>query len=284
MNRKFKRIVQGEMGVDGAGVHLYHVLSRHTMEDTDPMLLLDAFDSTDPTKYEAGFPMHPHRGLETISYVYHGTMVHRDSLGNEDAINDGEVQWMTAGSGILHEEKLPPRDRLFGVQIWLNLSKKDKWTSPEYFSINKDEIKEIDFDGGYLRLLAGKYLDNEGFKSKYQPVNYYDIHIEPGKKFEIDIEDDDSITLFALIGEAFVEDEKLPNFNAGILNMDGNKVVIENKSEEEVAILFFSSKRLDEPIAWTPGPIVMNTQEELDTAYQEIKDGNFIKDKIDMNK
>lgn len=284
MNRKLKRVVEGEKGVDGAGVHLMHVLSRHTMEDTDPLLLLDAFDATDPTKYEAGFPMHPHRGLETISYVYNGTMVHKDSLGNEDAINDGEVQWMTAGSGIFHEEKLPPRPRLLGVQIWLNLSKEDKWVNPEYYSINKEEIEEISFDGGYLRLLAGKYLDHEGFKSKNQPVNYYDIHISPKEKFEIEVESDDSITLFSLIGEAYVEGEKIPNFNAGILNMDGNKVIIENKSDEEVAILFFSSKRLDEPIAWTPGPIVMNTQEELDIAYKEVEDGNFIKDEIEMNR
>lgn len=115
MIRKIKHTVKGEPGIDGAGVHLTHVLSRHTMNDTDPLLLLDAFDATDPEKYVAGFPMHPHRGIETISYVVEGTMVHRDSLGNEDAVTDGGIQWMTAGSGILHEEKLPPVKRLFGV-------------------------------------------------------------------------------------------------------------------------------------------------------------------------
>lgn len=283
MKRKINKIYEGKKGVDGGGVHLNHVLSRHSMDDTDPLLLLDSFDSTNPEEYKAGFPMHPHRGLETISYVYHGTMVHRDSLGNEDAISDGEVQWMTAGSGILHEEQLPPVDKLLGVQIWLNLASDAKMVPPEYKAINKDQIQEIDFDGGYLRLLAGDYEEYSGYKSKYQPVDYYDIHLDPGASISLNTEEDDSIVLFALIGEAKVEGEILPNFTAASTT-EGDSITIENNTDEENAILFFSSKRLDEPIAWRPGPIVMNTDEELDIAYEEIRNGNFIKDEIDMNK
>ncbi|MDD7463752.1 MAG: pirin family protein [Anaerococcus sp.] len=281
--RKLKRIVKGEAGVDGAGVHLIHVLSRHTMEDSDPLLLLDAFDSTDYDQYKAGFPMHPHRGIETISYVYQGTMVHKDSLGNEDAVNSGGVQWMTSGSGIFHEEMMPEVPRLFGVQLWLNLPKKYKWVKPEYKAINSDQIEEIDFDGGYLRLLAGSYKDHTGFKSKYCPVSYYDIHIKPGQKFSLDLEENDSLTLFSLIGEVYVAGEKLPNFNAGLTELGGKELLLENKSDQEISVLAFISKRIDEPIAWTPGPIVMNTQEELDQAYKEVEEGNFIKDDIEMN-
>lgn len=281
--RQLIDIVKPEKGVDGAGVHLYHVLSRHTMHDTDPLLLLDAFDADDPKLYEAGFPMHPHRGLETISYVYKGTMVHKDSIGNEDAVNDGEVQWMTAGSGIMHEEMMPPVEKLYGVQLWLNLKKDDKFTEPEYFAISKDEIEEIEFDNGYLRLLAGKYKDHEGFKSKHQPVNYYDIHINPNSSFELDLEEDDSLTLFALIGDFTVGDKTVKKFHAGLVERNGEKILIENKTDKEIAVLAFISKRIDEPIAWTPGPIVMNTQEELDQAYEEVRNGTFIKDDIDMH-
>lgn len=283
MNRTVKRIVEGEPGIDGAGVHLTHVLSRHTMHDSDPLLLLDAFDSTDPQHYTAGFPMHPHRGIETISYVYSGAMVHRDSLGNKDAITDGGVQWMTSGIGILHEEKLPPVKRLFGVQLWLNMKAKDKMADPAYTPIRSEEIKEIPFDGGMLRLLAGRYKSHEGYFSKYQPVDYYDVHIAPGKRFEMKVDENRAITLFTLIGEAEIEGQTVEHFRAAILN-SGDTLAIDNKTEEENAVLVFISDPIKEPIAWRPGPIVMNTEEELDQAFDEIKKGTFIKDAIHMNK
>ncbi|MDZ4910763.1 pirin family protein, partial [Clostridium perfringens] len=125
------------------GVSLVRVLGNTTVETYDPILMLDSFDSTNPEEYTAGFPMHPHRGIETISLVVKGNMVHKDSLGNEDGITDGEVQWMTAGSGILHEEKLPASDKMLGVQLWLNMPRKHKMAPPEYHSIKKEEIKEI---------------------------------------------------------------------------------------------------------------------------------------------
>lgn len=126
MERKINQQVTGYKAEDGAGVKLVRVLDNETVYDYDPILLLNSFDSKNPNDYIAGFPMHPHRGIETISYVYHGKMTHRDSLGNEDTISDGEVQWMTAGSGILHEEKLPASEKMLGVQLWLNLPAKDK--------------------------------------------------------------------------------------------------------------------------------------------------------------
>ena len=283
MIRKMKRVVRGEAGVDGAGVHLTHVLSRHTMHDTDPLLLLDAFDATDPEKYVAGFPMHPHRGIETISYVMEGTMVHRDSLGNEDAVNGGGIQWMTAGSGILHEEKLPPVKRLFGVQLWLNMKKEDKFAPPAYVAVPSESIPEIPFDGGYVRLLAGRYNGEKGHLSEHIPVDYYDVHIAPGAVFETEVSEKVNATLFALVGSPTVEGEALAHFDAAILG-EGEKIRIANDTDEEIAVLLFMAEPIEEPIAWWPGPIVMNTEEELEEAYDEIKAGTFIKDAIHMRR
>lgn len=131
MERKIALSVQGYSTSDGAGVKLTRVLSNQTVKEFDPFLMLDSFDSVNPDDYKAGFPLHPHRGIETISYISQGQMVHQDSLENKDSIKDGEVQWMTAGSGILHEEKLPASKRMLGVQLWLNLPKKDKFAHPK---------------------------------------------------------------------------------------------------------------------------------------------------------
>ena len=164
--------------VDGAGVKLIRVLGKNTVKDFDPFLMLDSFDSVNPDDYIAGFPMHPHRGIETISYIYKGGMVHRDSLGHEDAISDGEVQWMTAGSGILHEETLPAVERMLGVQLWLNLAADDKMVAPAYISVKREAIPEVSFPGGHLRVLAGRYDDAEGHQAQYLPLDYYDLHLE----------------------------------------------------------------------------------------------------------
>ena len=143
MKRTVKSQVRGFRTVDGAGVSLVRVLGHETTQEFDPILMLDSFDSVNPDEYTAGFPIHPHRGIETISYLYRGKMVHKDSLGNEDAIGDGEVQWMNSGSGIMHEEQVPAADRLLGVQLWLNLPAKDKMSQPSYHRISRDDIEEI---------------------------------------------------------------------------------------------------------------------------------------------
>jgi redox-sensitive bicupin YhaK (pirin superfamily) len=173
-------------------VNLVRVLGHSTVENYDPILMLDSFDSTNPDDYTAGFPLHPHRGIETISYVYRGRMTHRDSLGNEDTIGDGEVQWMTAGSGILHEEKLPASDRMLGVQLWLNLPAKDKMVRPAYRSIKNAEIEEIPLENGMIRLLAGQYKDHTGYASQYLPLDYYDIHLNPNTSTAIETDPDRS--------------------------------------------------------------------------------------------
>lgn len=278
MKRKVTDKVIGYRTTDGAGVNLVRVLGNTTFDRYDPILMLDSFDSRNPEEYTAGFPMHPHRGIETISLISSGNMVHRDSLGHEDAITDGEVQWMTAGSGILHEEKLPPSDRLLGVQLWLNMPSKYKMASPEYHSIKKDQIQEINIEGGILRLISGKYKEYKGFEGKYAPLDYYHIHLKANNKFTIEMEMDKSVMLFLLIGDAKVADERISEKTAVKLS-EGTSVDIE-ALEEDIQILFISSNKLEEPISWG-GPIVMNTKEELDLAFKELRNGNFLKEKVD---
>ena len=250
------------------------MLGNQTTDEYDPILMLDSFDSINPEDYIAGFPLHPHRGIETISYVYKGQMTHKDSLGNEDTIKDGEVQWMTAGSGIMHEEKLPASERMLGVQLWLNLPAKDKMVPPAYKSIKNSEIQEITLDNGKLRLLAGEYNGTTGYKSKYLPLDYYDIHLNPNSSIVLDTDSNRSIMLFTLLGDAYISGELVKEKTAVKLSQ-GNSVEIKS-TDTKAQVLFVSSIRLDESIAWG-GPIVMNTKDELNKAFQDLKDGTFLK-------
>lgn len=274
MERKIKNQVTGFRTKDGAGVSLVRVLGNQTTDEYDPILMLDSFDSINPEDYIAGFPLHPHRGIETISYVYKGQMTHKDSLGNEDTIKDGEVQWMTAGSGIMHEEKLPASERMLGVQLWLNLPAKDKMVPPAYKSIKNSEIQEISIDNGKLRLLAGEYNGTTGYKSKYLPLDYYDIHLNPNSSIVLDTDSNRSIMLFTLLGDAYISGELVKEKTAVKLSQ-GNSVEIKS-TDTKAQVLFVSSTRLDESIAWG-GPIVMNTKDELNKAFQDLKDGTFLK-------
>ena len=277
MERKVKQKVTGFKTQDGAGVNLVRVLGLSTVETYDPILMLDSFDSINPSDYTAGFPLHPHRGIETISYVYRGKMTHRDSLGNEDTITDGEVQWMTAGSGILHEEKLPASERLLGVQLWLNLSAKNKMVAPEYRSIKNSEIEEIILDSGKLRLLAGEFSNKRGFMSKYLPLYYYDIHLNANASLIINTERDKAVLLFTLSGEVYVGGELIAEKTA--VRLTTGFFVELKATEKNSQVLFVSSEQLNEPVAWG-GPIVMNTKEELNNAFAELKNGTFLKEGI----
>jgi redox-sensitive bicupin YhaK (pirin superfamily) len=277
VERKIEEQVTGFRTQDGAGVNLVRVLGNRTVKSYDPILMLDSFDSTNPDDYTAGFPMHPHRGIETISYVYRGFMTHKDSLGNEDTIGDGEVQWMTAGSGIMHEEKLPAADRMLGVQLWLNLPAKDKMAPPAYHSIKKAEIVEIELENGKLRLLAGEYKGRKGYLSKYLPLDYYDVHLNPGASIVIDTERDPSVMVFTLLGDAYIGGELVKEKTAVKLTQ-GDHLEIK-AADKNIQVLYISSKALDEPVVWG-GPIVMNTKDELDKAFDDLQKGTFIQDKI----
>jgi redox-sensitive bicupin YhaK (pirin superfamily) len=277
MERKIKQEVRGFRTQDGAGVNLVRVLGHGTIEEYDPILMLDSFDSVNPDEYIAGFPMHPHRGIETISYVYRGYMTHKDSLGNEDTIGEGEVQWMTAGSGILHEEKLPASERLLGVQLWLNLPAKDKMVPPAYHSIKNSDIEEIEFDWGKLRLLAGEFEGRKGYMSKYLPLDYYDLHIKANEALILNTDNDRSIMMFTLLGDAYIGDELVKEKTAVKLSL-GEQVKV-RASDKDAQVLFVSSTLLSEPVAWG-GPIVMNTKEELSKAFDDLKKGTFLQNDI----
>lgn len=278
MERKVKTKVRGFRTRDGAGVSLVRVLGNQTTKEFDPILMLDSFDSTNPDDYTAGFPMHPHRGIETISYISRGKMVHRDSLGNEDGISDGEVQWMNSGSGIMHEEMVPAADRLLGVQLWLNLPSKDKMSKPSYNSIKNDKIPEIEIEGGKLRLLAGTYKEYQGYKGNYLPMNYYDIQLNADAEFTLTMGQKDSVMIFTLLGNIYINGEYIEEKTAVKLT-EGNSLTIKN-GKEKAQVLYINSKALNEPIAWA-GPIVMNTQEEIQKAFSELMSNTFIKEKIE---
>lgn len=278
MDRKITKTVQGYRTRDGAGVSLVRVLGKDTIEEFDPILMLDSFDSTNPEDYIKGFPRHPHRGIETISYLYKGKMIHRDTLGNEDAITSGEVQWMNSGSGIEHEEMIPESDRLLGVQLWLNLPSSEKMSKPSYHRINFEDIKELDIEGGKLRLLAGQYGEHQGYKGEHLPFNYYDIHLDSGAVFENSTANDESIMLFTLVGDIEVAGEVVKEKTAAKLS-DGDSVCIKSLTDG-AQVLYISSKKLDEPVAWA-GPIVMNTPKEIQQAYIDLRNGDFIKEKIE---
>ena len=277
MERKVEQQVRGFRTQDGAGVNLVRVLGKGTVSEYDPILMLDSFDSTNPDDYTAGFPMHPHRGIETISYVYRGYMTHKDSLGNEDTIGDGEVQWMTAGSGILHEEKLPASERLLGVQLWLNLPAKDKMVPPAYRSIKNAEIEEVKLENGKLRLLAGEYEGRKGYMSKYLPLDYYDLHLNADTSVSVKTERSRSVMIFTLLGDAYIGGESVKEKTAVKLT-SGEHVEI-RAADKNAQVLFVSSTILAEPIAWG-GPIVMNTKEELDKAFDDLKNGTFLQKEI----
>lgn len=274
MERKVVKKVQGFRTTDGAGVSLVRVLGHDTIYDFDPFLMLDSFDSTNPKDYEAGFPTHPHRGIETVSFLAKGKMTHKDHLGTEQIISDGEAQWLTAGSGVFHSEQ-PAGDRLLGLQLWLNMPAKDKMAAPPaYHGILRDEIKEFTFEGGYLRLLAGEYMGNKGWQGKYLPLDYYDIHLESNSKITIDVKKDNTVMIFTLLGDVSVGGEKIDEKSAALLS-EGNKVTIK-AGQSGAQVLLMSAPPTKEPIAWY-GPIVMNSQEEIRTAVHELNNGTFIK-------
>lgn len=276
MKRKILNRTQGFRTKDGAGVSLVRVLSRNTTKEYDPILMLDSFDSVDPDDYIKGFPMHPHRGIETITYLREGTMTHKDSMGNEDTITDNEVQWMTAGSGIMHEEMPQPSKRMLGVQLWLNLLSKDKMVTPHYQSLRGDDLKIIEENSAKVKVISGEYKGINGYTPKYLPLDFYEIEIKKNEEITIDTKDDRQVILFTLIGDIEVEGDVVSEKTA-VTTTDGDKLTIRAK-DEDVIVLFLQSIPTNEPIAWA-GPIVMNTNDELRQASLDLRNGTFIKEK-----
>lgn len=276
--RKIKRQVRGHQAVDGAGVHLVRVLGLDTVEDFDPFLMLDSFDSTNPADYTAGFPMHPHRGIETVTYLIQGEIDHEDSLGNAGKIRDGQSQWMTAGSGILHQEMPRPSARILGVQLWLNLPQDEKMTEPKYFDIAGDMIGEkVTEEGAVVRVLAGEYEGVRGAKPHHIQATYYDIALPESGAITLPAKPDETVFVFLIEGDALIENNVIPEKTA-VLFGEGEALTVAAPPGQKSRFLFLSAKPLGQPVAWG-GPVVMNTRAELLQAFKDLEEGNFIRHK-----
>ena len=278
--RNVERIIKGQLTSDGAGVRLRRIFGFNQEGLFDPFLLLDFFGSDKPEEYMAGFPSHPHRGMETVTYMLEGKVEHSDSMGNKGIIGKGDIQWMTAGSGIIHQE-MPQSDakRMFGFQLWLNLPASKKMMSPRYQDIKAKDIPELVLDNKIkLRIIAGEFNGTKGpVEDLIADPIYFDISIPAGNEFVIDVHK--GYTVFALVfeGEAYFDESKNEKikFSECALFDDGNKVKV-TADKENVRFLLISGKPIKEPIAWG-GPIVMNTEEELALAFKEFRDGTFVK-------
>lgn len=273
--RKVLQKVTGRSAVDGAGVRLVRVLGYETVYDFDPFLMLDSFDSYNPDDYIKGFPMHPHRGIETITYLVEGEIDHEDSLGNKGRIQSGQSQWMTAGSGILHQEMPQATPRVLGLQFWLNLPQREKMTEPKYFDITEDMIGIAADEGAVIRVIAGNYKDTYGVKSPHIDTTLYDISLNSGCTVNIPAKEGETAFVFLLEGSGIVAGEKASTKTAVLLS-DGDSVTVSSTNQEALRLIFAMAKPLGEPISWG-GPIVMNTEKELQKAFQELREGNFIK-------
>lgn len=274
-NRGIKKITKGRPAIDGAGVHLVRVFGNRDVEDYDPFLLLDAFDSNNPDDYTKGFPWHPHRGIETITYLIEGQIEHGDSLGNEGHILNGECQWMTAGSGIIHQEMPQAAPRMLGAQIWLNLPQKEKMTSPQYGDIKQEDVPVVKEEHSTVRIIAGSYQNvSGGFEAHFVPATYLDVTIDRDSTWSLDVPTGDTLFFYVVSGSVTFDTTKIPKKTA-VLSTPGDRLELQTE-EQDVRLLLLYAPPLHEPIAWG-GPIVMNTKQELNQAFSDLKDGTFIK-------
>jgi redox-sensitive bicupin YhaK (pirin superfamily) len=273
-------ILKSKPAIEGAGVQLKRAFGYHEVPLLDPFLLLDDFGSSDPRDYILGFPWHPHRGIETVTYVLTGSVKHEDSLGNKGIISSGDVQWMTAGSGIIHQE-MPQQfeGRMRGFQLWVNLPATHKMMDPRYRDVRKEQIPEIHYDDGVIvKIVSGRVADKAGpVKDLMVNVVYLDVSISSGKKMHYDITSDHKAFIYVIDGNghfAVQSDRRIEQENLAVFPR--TDAIDLDAGPEGVRFLLVTGKPLSEPVAWY-GPIVMNTQQELDRAFKEYRDGTFIK-------
>lgn len=271
MNRKIEKTFKGMDTQDGAGVRLTRVLDKSTAVTMNPFVMLDSFDSKNFDDYRAGFPTHPHRGIETVSYIHKGGITHEDSLGNKHRITDRQVQWMNAGSGIMHSETFQEEEHLLGLQIWINLPSDKKMSHPSYLE-RKGKVTEEDFG------IRSIYSSKEDSGSENVPVIFEVLEIKAGETAEVKMDENDRSYLFTLVGGISVEGEEIGEKTAALLS-DGDSVKISALDEDTVTVVLAAPK-LTEQIAWG-GPIVMNTKEELMEAFKELQNDTFIKEETE---
>jgi quercetin 2,3-dioxygenase len=298
--RKIKKVSRSRPTIEGAGVHLKRAFGFHQVPDFDPFLLLDDFRSDDPAKYLPGFPWHPHRGIETITYVIEGDVEHGDSMGNKGDITAGDVQWMTAGSGIIHQE-MPKGDasgRMGGFQLWANLPASQKMMEPRYRDVKREQIPEVSLEGGIkVRVICGKVNGTRGpVRDIVIDPEYLDVAVPAHTGFTHSIKRGHTAFAYVIEGKGYFDEERdsfthevigenyfdfdrecMCATETLVLYEDGDQVSV-TTGDMPVRFLLISGRPIKEPIAWY-GPIVMNTQEELKVAFEEHRKGTFVKHK-----
>ena len=295
--RAVKRVVESKPALEGAGVKLHRAFGFGNTSDFDPFLLLDDFRSEHPDDYLAGFPWHPHRGIETITYVLAGAVDHGDSLGNRGSMGAGDVQWMTAGRGILHQE-MPRGDangRMHGFQLWANLPASLKMTDPRYQDIAAKDIPDVtDDDGAKVRIICGEFWGKRGpVEGVAADPRYLDVSVPPGQRKRLPVDRASHAFAYVFAGSGTFRDASQPlgvvneltrRVDGANANETGNRSLVLFDRGDEVTVqagddgirfLLVSGKPIGEPVAWY-GPIVMNTQEQLAQAFSELRSGTFI--------
>jgi len=296
--RRIKKVWKAKPTIEGAGVHLKRVFGYHEVPQLDPFLLLDDFRSNDPAEYVRGFPWHPHRGIETITYVLAGDVEHGDSLGNRGVISSGDVQWMTAGSGIIHQE-MPKGDRegrMWGFQLWANLPARHKMMDPRYREVKRDDIPQATTaEGATVRVVCGEVTGVRGpVREIVTEPEYLDVAIPARSTFRHPVKAGHTVFAYVFEGEGYFDPERDPyareDVGESYFDMErpcvcGDRTVVlygpgdtvaVSTEERPVRFLLVSGRPLGEPIAWY-GPIVMNTQAELRVAFREYEQGTFVK-------
>ncbi|MGB0957133.1 MAG: pirin family protein [Litorivicinus sp.] len=277
MRRQLVKVVKGMPTSDGAGVKLKRVIGQPSMPDLDPFMLLDDFRNNDPKAYGAGFPPHPHRGFETVTYMIEGQMEHQDSAGNRGLLRDGGVQWMTAGAGILHSEMPKQTDgRMWGFQLWVNLPSHQKMVPPGYQDIQSADIPEVVGKGYRVRVIAGEFEGQAGAAKTLTDVSYLDVHIDGGQRVQVDLKGQEHAVVFAYDGQTKVstdesEAETVSDGDAAILKGEG---AITLYSRNDARVLVIAGAPLNEPVA-RHGPFVMNTHDELVQAVEDYNAGKL---------
>ena len=278
--RQIAKVIEPQPVVEGAGVRLKRSIGTRTLDHVDPFLLLDDFTSKNPADYQAGFPLHPHRGIETVTYLLSGAVRHKDTLGNSGEIGAGEVQWMTAGRGIMHEEMPQARpEGIAGFQLWVNLPAKLKMTAPRYQNIGAGEIPEVRRDGGAtIRVIAGNVDGVTGPVGgiAVEPT-YLDVALAPGGSFAHSIPRGHAAFAYIFEGAAKFGGEESSTVTAPRLVVLDDGDVFEARAENSPArFLLVSGKPLNEPIA-RYGPFVMNTRAEIEQTLRELQQGTFVR-------
>jgi redox-sensitive bicupin YhaK (pirin superfamily) len=280
--RNVRSVFTGVPTIEGAGVHLSRAFGYHHVPQLDPFLMLDDFHTSNPDEYLAGFPWHPHRGIETITYILEGLVEHGDSMGNKGVIGAGDVQWMTAGSGIIHQEmpQVSPTGTMWGFQLWANLPASQKMMPPRYRDVRAADIPVVTFDNGVTAgIISGELNGVRGPVREIviDPI-LMDITVPAGTDFKVPVKDGYTVVIYVLSGTARFNDQPgqmITPQHAVLYEKSGDQVSIVT-ADQPVRFLFLSGKPLNEPVAWG-GPIVMNSQDELRIAFEEYRLGTFVK-------